>query len=76
LGTRNRITNAMDIKDIAVMVKKSGLPMEQCVHGFRMVQLLKNFGIGKNNEVGDWDYDDSTEISSFIIVIHRNCKKL
>ena len=66
----------MDIRDFAVMVKKSRLSMEQCVHGFRMEQLMKNFGIGKNNEVGDWDYDDSKEISSFIIVIHRNCKKL
>lgn len=48
------------------MVKKSGMSMEPCVQGFRMVQLLKNLGIGKNNEVGDWDYADAKETSSFI----------
>jgi hypothetical protein len=41
-----------------------------------MVQLLKNLGIGKNNEGGGWDYHGSKEISSFIQVILRNCKKL
>ncbi len=30
----------------------------------------------ENNEIGDWDYDDAKEISSFIQVIHHNCKNL
>ncbi len=70
------LSHALDIRDFAVMVKKSGMSIEQCVQGFRMVQLLKNLGIWKINEVGGWDYDDAKEISSFIQVIHRNCKKL
>lgn len=60
------LSNALYIRDFAVMVKKSGMSMEPCVQGFRMVQLLKNLGIGKNNEVGDWDYADAKETSSFI----------
>ncbi len=70
------LSNAMDNREFAVMVKKSDVPIDKCAKGFRMAQLLKYPGIRKNNEIGDWDYDDAKYIPSFIQVIHHNCKKL
>jgi len=66
----------MDIREFAVMVKKSGVSIDKCAKVFRMAQLLKYLGIRKNNKIGDWDYDDAKENSSFIQVKRYNCKKL
>lgn len=53
----------MDIREFAVMVKKSGVSIDKCAKVFRMAQLLKYLGIRKNNKIGDWDYDDAKENS-------------
>ncbi|MBA3285532.1 MAG: hypothetical protein H0U27_10810 [Nitrosopumilus sp.] len=53
------LSNAMDNREFAVMVKKSDVSIDKCAKGFRMAQLLKYPGIRKNNEIGDWDYDDA-----------------
>jgi hypothetical protein len=68
------LSNAMEIRQFAIMVKKPGISIYQCVQGFRMLQLLKHLGIGKNSELDNLDYDDAKEISTFIQVVHRIVK--
>jgi hypothetical protein len=42
------------------LVKKSGVSVKQCAQGFRMLQLMKNYGI----QVEDDSHGESEEIES------------
>jgi hypothetical protein len=69
-------SDATEIRDFSVMVKKSGISILQCVQGFRMVHLLKNLGIKDTDEAGNGDYDATEEVISFLNIVHNDCKKL
>jgi len=51
------------LRDFSVMVKKSGLTIEQCAQGFRCIQILSTFGI--SDELEDkyrFAFDDSSHV--------------
>lgn len=48
------------MRQFAVLVKKSGVFVKQCARGFRMLQLMKNYGI----QVEDDSHGESEEIES------------
>ncbi len=56
LEKQNRTTNIRGKRDFTVKVEKSGLSIKQCSQGFRILQLLKNLGIGELSV--DVKYDD------------------
>ena len=65
---------AEEIREFAVLVKKSGISMEQCTQGFRMVQLLKKLGI--EEKIEDENDQFIKDVISFIEIIYKQCKKL
>ena len=67
---------AEQIRQFVVLVKKSGLSMEQCMQGFRTTQLMKNIGIGYNDNEDDYNgKDDNQEFITFVKELYLNCKK-
>jgi hypothetical protein len=81
------IPNIEEIRDFIDLVKKSSLSIEQCAQGFRMMNLLKKFGIdaeispiqnvdnNSDNNVDD-NNDNYKQFSTFVVNIYENCKKL
>ena len=68
-----------EITDYASLVKRSDITIEECAQEFKMINILKNLGIG-DMDIAD-DEDDShainyKEFSSFIEEIYKNCIKL
>ena len=75
LGT----ASADQIIDFTRLVKKSGITVEQCTEGFRMINILKDLGIEYNSGFTDGenqDDDDDDGLIFFIEQIYTNCKKL
>lgn len=69
--------DAEQLREFVVLVKKSGLSMEQCVQGFRTAQLMKNLGIDYSDNEDEYNgHDDNQEFTTFVKEIYRNCKKL
>ncbi len=64
------IPNIEEIRDFVVMVRKSGISIKQCAQGFRMLQLMKNLGIGEDDD------DATNEISYFLETVYQSCKSL
>jgi hypothetical protein len=58
-----------ELRQFAVPVKKSGVSIKQCAQGFRMVQLMSNFGIHAEDDAHD-------EFGSFVNGVYQNCKDL
>ncbi|MGN6624755.1 MAG: hypothetical protein ACTHKK_11490, partial [Candidatus Nitrosocosmicus sp.] len=77
LGT----ASADEIIDFTRLVKKSGITVEQCAEGFRMINILKELGVESSDNT-DGDNQDNEDISNnnrllfFIEQIYTNCKKL
>ncbi len=67
------IPNIKEVRDFSITFRKSGMSVNQCAQGFRMIQLLKCLG---NGEGSDGDGDAVNEITSFIGTIHIHCKSL
>jgi predicted transcriptional regulator len=77
---------AEEIRDFAILVKKSDISIEQCAEGYRMENLMENLGI--TNYIDDEDVVDANsniksnsnrrihynEFSSFVKEIYMNCK--
>ena len=72
------------ITEFASLVKRSDISIEQCAQGFRMINILKNLGIGnmdvanndgKNNskEENGHTNDNYNKLFSFIEEIYKNC---
>ena len=78
------IPNIEEIRDFIDLVKKSSLSIEQCTQGFRMMNLLKNFGIdvedsplhNVNSSIDDNNNSNDKQFSTFVVDIYENCKKL
>lgn len=79
-----RISNIEEIRDFVVLVKKSGISIEQCVQGYRMVNLMKNFGINDDEDEDLNNYNDGANNSNsnnhynfsfFVNELYQNCKK-
>jgi hypothetical protein len=68
-----------EIRNFITSCTKSKITIEQCIQGFRMVNILKDFGIDKNSfdnvDGGDDDFDFN-DLYSFIFDVYKNCKKL
>jgi hypothetical protein len=67
-----RETGMPDLKEVrqfAVLVKKSGVSIKQCAQGFRMVQLMSRFGIHVEDDAHD-------EFGSFVNGVYQSCKDL
>ena len=47
-----------EITDFASLVKRSGISIEQCAQGFRMINILKNLGIGNMDIVDSEEEED------------------
>ncbi len=62
--------NIDEVRDFVVMVRKFGISIKQCAQGFRMLQLMKNLGIGEDDD------DATNEISSFLETVYQNCTSL
>jgi hypothetical protein len=74
-------TSADEIIDFTRLFKRSGITIEQCAEGFRMINILKELGIeyGENEDGEDRDNDDinnNNGLIFFIKQIYTNCKKL
>ncbi|MGN6822213.1 MAG: hypothetical protein ACTHJ7_05500, partial [Candidatus Nitrosocosmicus sp.] len=76
LGT----ASADQIIDLTRLVKKSGITVEQCTEGFRMINILKDLGIEYNSGFTDdenqYNDNDNDGLLFFIEQIYTNCKKL
>jgi predicted acetyltransferase len=70
------IPNIDEIREFVVMVRKSGISIKQCSQGFRLLQLMKNLGIGDDNEDAKYDDDATNEISNFLETVYKTCKNL
>ena len=70
------IPNIDEVRDFAVTIRKSGISIKQCAQGFRVLQLLKNLGIGEDHEDTIYDDDATNEISYFLGTVYQNCKSL
>ena len=51
-----------EIKEFVGLVKKSGISIDQCMKGFRTINILKGFGI-ENEDIDDDDDDDGNGIT-------------
>ena len=68
--------NIQEIRTFITSFTKFKITIEQCIQGFRMVNILKDFGIDKDSfDNGDED-DDFNDLYSFIFDVYKNCKKL
>ncbi|MGN6709710.1 MAG: hypothetical protein ACTHKF_10225 [Candidatus Nitrosocosmicus sp.] len=70
-----------EITDFTHIVKKSGITIEQCAEGFRMINILKELGV-EASDIADGDKQDNDNYNNndglifFIKEIYNNCKKL
>ena len=64
--------DAKEIREFVVLVKKSGLSIEQCAQGFRTAMLMKNLGINCDSDDGGKDVNE--EFTTFVKEIYINCK--
>ena len=76
------------IREFSNLVKSSNVSIEQCAQGFRIINILKSFGIGNLDISDDSDGNDAykdidnhtndnyNEFFSFVKEIYNNCKKL
>jgi len=83
-------TDLDEVRGFSSLVKKSNISIEQCTQGFRMLNILKSFGIIRNLDILDNDNDDIesngfdnhtnednfNELLTFVEEIYNNCKKL
>jgi len=86
LETEDRTLSVEEITDFATLVKRSDITIEECAQGFRIINILKNLGIGDmdiaEDDVEDGDEDDShannnyNKLFSFIDQIYKNCIKV
>ncbi len=81
---------AEELRDFAILVKKSDIPIEQCAEGYRMKNIMKNLGIFDDiddenvvdsigNGIGNSDDNRRiryNEFSFFVKEIYMNCKRL
>ena len=68
-----------EVRKFVTLYTKSNMSIEQCAQGFRMANILKNFGIqyDNNNLDGDDTYDNNyNALSTFIEDVYKNCKVL
>ncbi len=70
------IPNIEEVRDFVVMVRKSGISIKHCAQGFRVLHLMKNLGIGDDNEDAKYDDDATNEISDFLDALYKPCKSL
>jgi hypothetical protein len=63
------IPDMKEMRQFAVLVKKSGVSIKQCAQGFRMVKLMNNYGIQVEDDTQD-------EFGSFVNGVYQNCKDL
>jgi hypothetical protein len=87
LEIKDRIPNVEELRDFAVLVKKSDISIEQCAEGYRIYQIMKNLGIidDINDEnivdtIGNSNINsnrriDYNEFSAFVKGIYMNCKR-
>src|SRR3954451_3381935 len=61
---------AEEITEIATLVKRSDISIEQCAQGFRIINILKNLGIG-NMDIADDENDDENDGH-----VNDNCNNL
>ena len=80
------------IREFSNQVKRSNVSIEQCAQGYRIINILKSFGIenldisdngegdGDGNDaykdIGNHTNDNYNEFFSFVKEIYNNCKKL
>ncbi len=73
-----------EIREFTVLVRKSNMSIQQCVQGFRMINMLKNLGVhdeDDNKDIGDIEDNNIksskyNELSIFIQDIYLKCKNL
>lgn len=66
-----------ELRDLAVIIRKSGMTIEQCAMGHRIICILKNLGISfdeKENDINSKDDQNYDNFFSFIKDIYLNCK--
>jgi hypothetical protein len=73
-------SSADQIIEFTRLVKRSGITIEQCAEGFRMINILKDLGIEYNSNSTDdenqYNDNDNNGLIFFIEQIYTNCKKL
>jgi hypothetical protein len=72
-------SNATALRDFAVTVRKEGMSVRQCAEGYRMIRLLKKFGVrggADDGYDGGNNFDPNMEIMSFLEDTYLNCKNL
>ena len=70
-----RRIDAPDIEELrrfAVNMRKSGMTINQCIKGFRFLQLLKGLGITIENDDIDSDLES---LDFFVNEIYKKCKE-
>jgi hypothetical protein len=67
------VPNIEEVRDFVVMVRKSGISIKHCAQGFRVLHLMKNLGIGDDNEDAKYDDDATNEISDFLDALYKPC---
>src|SRR5690349_5946422 len=72
--------SADQIIEFTRLVNRSGITVEQCAEGFRMINILKDLGIEYNSSFTDSENQDNDNDNNglifFIEQIYTNCKKL
>lgn len=66
-----------ELRELAVIIRKSGMTIEQCAMGHRIICILKNLGISfdeKENDINSKDDQNYDNFFSFIKDIYLNCK--
>jgi hypothetical protein len=64
-----------ELRQFAMVVRKSGMTMKQLAKGFRTLQLLKALGITDESEDIDID-SDLNSLTFFINEIYKNVKNM
>ncbi len=57
----NSRVSSLDIEDIRIFLsnlEKSGITIEECVQGYRTIQILKQFGVMDDDELEEWEQKD------------------
>jgi hypothetical protein len=66
------------IRNFVILVKKSGITINQCVEGYRLSQLMNKMGsqdIDNYKEDSKWQkYDNNKEFINFVQDIYESCK--
>ncbi|MDN5845937.1 MAG: hypothetical protein L0H53_06655, partial [Candidatus Nitrosocosmicus sp.] len=55
-------TNIEEIRAFTSEVRKSGITIEECAQGFRIIQLLKKFGINDEFDVSVYEEDEHEDL--------------